>query len=131
MTWRSRRRGVFEELPRAVHRRTGRRYLDACTVGMVVNGVVVAAFGVVIVRLFVALSAGELAVFGVCSAAGYVVENLAAASHLRRVCAPVRAWFAGGATPPAWSAAAGLPVALVRRRRLYGIGAAASAAASL
>src|SRR6201995_4064595 len=131
MTWRSRRRGVFEALPRAVHRRAGARYLAACAVGMVVNGVVVAGFGVVVVALFLDLRLGELALFGLCSAVGYTVESLAAVSHFRRVCAPVRAWFAGGAAPPAWSAAAVAPLALVRRWPLYAIGALGSAGAGL
>ena len=117
----SRRRGVFEGLPRAVHRRSSARYLDACAAAMVVNGVVVAGFGVAIVALFVDLDAGDLALFAACSAAGYVVENLVAARHFRRVGAPVRAW----------PEAARLPLALVRLRRLYVIGAAGAALASL
>jgi class 3 adenylate cyclase len=128
MTWRS---GVFERLPRAVHRRTGRRYLDACGLGMVLNGVVVAVFGVVVVALFVDLRAGELAVLAGCWAAAYAVENAVAAWHFRRIAAPVRAWFAGGAPATAWSAAALAPPALVRRWDLYVLGAVASAVTSL
>jgi adenylate cyclase len=128
MTSRARRRGVFERLPRALYRRTGARYLDACALAIVVNGVVVAGFGLVVLVLYVDLHAGELALFAACSAAGYVVENLAAAVHLRRAGAPVRAWLAGDrgddASLRAWSAAAALPLALVRRPSLYAIGAA-------
>jgi class 3 adenylate cyclase len=127
MTWRSRRRGVFEAMPRALHRRTGSRYLDACALGMVLNGIVVAGFGAIVVALFVDLRAGELALLGACWAAGHAIENLVAAHRFRRVGAPVRAWFAGGAAPPAWSAAALLPLALVRWWPLYAVGAAASA----
>jgi class 3 adenylate cyclase len=59
------------------------------------------------------------------------VENLLAGRHLRRVGAPVQAWLEGGEAAPAWPAAAGLPLALVHRRRLYAIGAVSSAASSL
>jgi adenylate cyclase len=131
MTWRSRRRGVFERVPRAVHRRTGSRYLDACALGMVLNGIVVAGFGVVVVALFVDLRAGELALLGACWAAGYALENVVAAWHFRRIVAPVRAWFAGGPAPPAWAAAALAPPALVRRWDLYALGAVASVATSI
>nr|MBA2514002.1 hypothetical protein [Solirubrobacterales bacterium] len=47
MTWRRRRRGLFEGPPRVLYRHTGARYFDAAAVAMVVNGVVVAGFGVV------------------------------------------------------------------------------------
>src|SRR5690349_10813737 len=118
-------------MPRAVYRRTGTRYLDAWALGIVGNGVVVAGFGVVVVLCFVDLSAGEAALFAACTAAGYVVENLVAGRELRRVGAPVGAWSEGGAAAPAWSAAALLPLALVRRRRLYAIGAVSSVVTSL
>jgi adenylate cyclase len=135
MTWRGRRPGVFEGPPRALYRRAGARYLDAYALGIVLNGVVVAAFGVGVVALYVDAPAGDLALFAVCSAAGYVVENLAAAVHLRRVGAPVRAWLAGDrgadASRRAWGAAAVLPLALVRRPSLYVVGAIGSAVASL
>jgi class 3 adenylate cyclase len=131
MTWRGRRRGVFEGLPRVLFRRAGDRYLDALAVGIVINGVVVTGFGLLVVALYVDVRAGELASFAACSAAGYVVENLVAVIHLRRVGAPIRAWLAGDAALPAWSAAARLPLALVRRPSLYAIGAVGAAAASL
>src|SRR5437764_881355 len=95
MTDRGRRRGIFEGLPRGVHRRTGARYLDALAVGLVGNGVVVAAFGLVVLRFYVDLHAGEMAVFAACSVAAYVVENLVAGAYLRRAAAPVRAWLDG------------------------------------
>ena len=135
MTSRGRRRGLFEGLPRAYYRRTGARYLDACAVAIVLNGVAVAGFAVVTLVLFVDVSAGELALFAACSAAGYVVEGLVAGVYLRRIAAPVRAWLAGergdDATLQAWSAAARLPLALVRRPSLYAIGAVGAGAAGL
>ena len=70
MTWRRRRRGVFEGPPRVLYRRTGARYVDACAASVVVNGVVVAGFGVVTVALYVDLSAAELLLYAACSAAG-------------------------------------------------------------
>ena len=134
MTWRVRRRGIFEGLPRAGLRLAGARYVDACVLGIVLNGVVVAGFGVAVVALFVDLDAGETVVFAACWAAAYVVENLVAGMHLRRVAAPVRAWLAGDRDDDAfeaWSAAARLPLALVRRPILYVIGAIGSVAAGL
>ena len=135
MTSRGRRRGVFEELPRALYRRSGVRYLDACVAGIVLNGVVVAGFGLAVVVLYVNVRAGELALFAACSSSGYIVENLVAGAHLRSVGAPVLAWLAGDrrdeATLQAWTAAALLPVTLVRRRRLYAIGAVGAAVASV
>ena len=135
MTGRGRRRGIFEAPPRALYRRAGARYLDAYALGIVLNGVVVAGFGVAVTALYVDVSAGELALYAACSAAGYVVENLVAGVHLRRLGAPVRAWLAGDrgdqASLRAWSAAAALPLALVRRPSLYAIGALGCAAACL
>src|SRR3954466_16368368 len=134
MTWRGRRRGVFEGLPRLMFHRTGERYVDACLVAIVVNGVVVAAFGVIVLVLYVDVHAGELAVFAACSIAAFVVEGLvggryprrAAPPHARRAAAPIRAWRGGrreGDVPlEAWAAAARLPAWLVRRPSLYAIG---------
>jgi class 3 adenylate cyclase len=135
MTWRSRRRGVFEEPPRVLYRRTGARYIDACALAIVVNGVVVAGFGVVTLALYVDLRAAELSLFAACSAAGYAVEGLVAAVYLRRAALPARAWLAGedgeDSALHAWSAAAQLPLALLRRRSLYAIGAVGAGAADL
>jgi adenylate cyclase len=135
MTWRRRRRGVFEGLPRVLYRRTGARYVDALAVASVVNGVVVAGFGLVALALYVDVRGGELALFAACSAACYVVEGAAAAVYLRRAAAPVRAWLAGDdrneVTRQAWAAAAQLPLALLRRRSLYAIGAVGAALADL
>jgi class 3 adenylate cyclase len=132
MTSPVRRRGIFEGIPRAAYRRTGARYLDAYAVGLVINGAVVAGFEIAVVGLYVDLGIGELALFAAAAAAGLVVENLVAARDLRRIGAPVRAWLNdGGAPEAAHAAAAFLPVALVRRKRLYVIGAAGAAAASL
>jgi adenylate cyclase len=132
MTAPVRRGGIFAGMPRAAYRRTRERYLDAYAVALVVNGLVVAGFEIAVVALYIDLDAGELALFAAAAVAGYVVENLVAARDLRRVGAPVRAWLEdGGATEAAYEAAAFLPVALVRRKRLYVIGAAGSALASL
>src|SRR5215212_2874763 len=95
MTWRGRRRGVFEGLSRVIYRLTGARYIDACAVAIPLNGVVVAGFGVVTLVLYIDVSAGELAVFAACSAAWYLVEGLVAGAYLRRDAMPVRAWLAG------------------------------------
>src|SRR4051812_39337678 len=123
MTWRGRRRGVFEGLPRVFYRRTGARYIDACAVAVVINGVVVAGFGVVTLVLYVDVRAGELALFAACSAAWSLVEGVVAAVYLRRAAVPVRDWLAGerrdDVPSEAWSAAARLPLALLRRRSLY------------
>ncbi|HEX8105056.1 MAG TPA: hypothetical protein VF533_20720, partial [Solirubrobacteraceae bacterium] len=88
MTSRGRRRGLFEGLPRLLYRRTGDRYIDVCALAGLVNGLVVAAFGVAVVALYVDLRAGELALFAGCSAAGYVAEGLVAAAYTRRAGAP-------------------------------------------
>jgi hypothetical protein len=110
MTWRHRRRGVFEGLPRVLYRRTGPRYFEACAASVVVNGVVVSGFGIVALALYVDLSAGELALFAACSAVGFAVEGVLAAVYLLRAAEPVRVWLAGeraeDAVRQAWSAAA-------------------------
>jgi adenylate cyclase len=130
-----RRRGLFEGLPRVLYRRTGPRYFDVAPAAMVINGVVVAGFGVVTLVLYVDVSAAELAVFAACSAAGYVGEGLVAGIHLRRAAEPVRSWLAGErgheATLRAWAAAARLPLELLRRPSLYALGAAGAAAAAV
>jgi adenylate cyclase len=135
MTWRRRRRGVFEGPPRILYRRTGSRYFDAAAVAIVINGAIVAGFGVVTLVLYVDVQAAELALFAACSVAGYVVEGLVAAVYLRRIAQPVRSWLAGErgneATAQAWSAAAKLPLDLLRRPSLYAIGAAGAAAADI
>src|SRR3954466_6661233 len=131
MTWRGRRRGVFEGLPRLMFHRTGERYVDACLVAIVVNGVVVAAFGVIVLVLYVDVHAGELAVFAACSIAAVVVAGSGgggpvAARARPRAPAPLRGWLGGrgeGDVPlEAWAAAARLPAWLVRRPSLYAIG---------
>ena len=134
MAWRPGRRGFFEGPPRALLRRTGARYLDACGVVVVLNGVVVALFALVTLALYLDLTAAELALVGAASVAGYALEGLAAALHLRREAATVQAWLAGdGRDEPerAWAAAARLPVALLRRPGLYALGAAGCAATAL
>ncbi|HEY2769510.1 MAG TPA: hypothetical protein VGI87_03035, partial [Solirubrobacteraceae bacterium] len=74
MTWWARRRGFFEGPPRALYRRTRTHYFDACAVVIVLNGVVVSAFGVVALVLYVDLSLGEVALFAACLAVGYAIE---------------------------------------------------------
>jgi adenylate cyclase len=135
MTWRGRRRGFFEGPPRALYGRTGPRYFDAAAVAAVINGVVVSGFLLVTVVLYVDVSLGELAIFAACSAAGYAVEGLVAGAQVRRAAQPVVSWLAGergdASTSRAWSAAARLPLELLRHPSLYGIGAAGAAAADL
>ena len=110
MTWRGLTRGFFEGPPRVLYRRTGSRYFDAAAVVIVLNGVVVAGFGVLTLVLYVDLHASELALFVACSAAGYVVEGLVAGVYLRRAARPVRSWLAGErrheAAVQAWAVAA-------------------------
>jgi class 3 adenylate cyclase len=135
MTWRRRRRGFFEGPPRAAYRRAGPRYFDLATLATVFNGVVVALFGVVAVALYVDLTAGEVGVFTACSVAAYAVEGIVAGAYLRRAAQPVRAWLAGerdeASARRAWSAAAALPFAMVRRPSLYAIGFAGAVAVDL
>jgi len=114
-------------MPRAAFRRAGARYVDACALGILFNGVVVAGFGVAVVALFVDLRAGELALFAGCSTAGYVVESLVAGAYLRRLGRPLR----DPRAPEAWPAAAGLPLVLARRPGLYALGSLGAAGASL
>jgi class 3 adenylate cyclase len=135
MTSQGRRRGAFEGLPRALYRRTGPRYVDACAVAIVLNGVVVAGFGLVTLVLYVDVHIGELAVFAACTVAWYAMEGIVAAVYLRRAAAPVRSWLAGerddGRSSEAWAAAARLPAILLRRPSLYAIGAAGAVGTSL
>jgi len=135
MTWRPRRRGFFEGLPRALYRRSRSRYFDATAVAVVLNGVAVSGFSVITLVLYVDLHAGELGVFVACLVAGYLVEGLVAGAYLLRAAAPARAWLAGersdAQTHEAWSAAAALPLAILRRPSLYAIGAVGAAATDL
>jgi adenylate cyclase len=135
MTWRGRRRGVFEGPPRVLYRRTGARYLDACAAGVVVNGVVVSGFGVVALALYVDLSAAELVLFAACSAVGFAVEGVLAAVYLLSAAEPARAWLAReraeDAVLQAWSAAARLPLMLLRHPSLYATGAVGAGAADV
>jgi class 3 adenylate cyclase len=134
MTGRPRRRGVFEGLPRAAYPRAGARYFDAAAAAVVFNGVVVAGFTVLTVVLFVDLRASELALFAGCVTAGYVFESVVAGVHLRRSARPVARWLTGErereSAQRAWSAAASLPVAMLRHPSLYAVGAAGAGAAT-
>jgi class 3 adenylate cyclase len=133
--WRTRRRGIFEGLPRLGYRRTGKRYLDLCAVGTVLHGVAVAGFGLIMLALYVHLSSTELTLYALSLLAGYVVEGVAAAVHVRRSAAPVRLWLNGDdgddTAAQAWSAAAALPIELLRRGDLYLLGALGAIAADL
>ncbi|HYF27116.1 MAG TPA: adenylate/guanylate cyclase domain-containing protein [Baekduia sp.] len=135
MRWRGLGRGFFERPPRVLYRRARARYLDVAVAAAAANGVVVAGFGLVTLVLYVDLSARELAAFGACSAAGYVAEGVVAGVRMRRLVRPAQRWLAGegdGATAvQAWAAVAELPLALVRLRSLYVVGAAGAAAADL
>jgi class 3 adenylate cyclase len=85
---------------------------------MVLNGVVVAGFGLVALLFYVDLSAGETAVFAGGLASGLAVEGAAAAVYLLRVAEPARTWLAGEqgdvAALRAWLAVTRLPRMLVR-----------------
>lgn len=135
MSWRIARRGFFEQPPRELYRRIGTGYFAACAVVIGLNGILVAAFGLVAVLLYVDLSVGDAAVFAASWALGFAVEGALAAFCFLRAAEPARAWLAREATrdtaPQAWSAAAGLPLMLVRRRSQYVIGALGAAAAAV
>jgi adenylate cyclase len=126
---------VFEGPPRVLYRRTGSRFFDAVVVAMVLNGVIVSGFALITLALYVDVTAAELGLFAACSAAGYVVEAVVAGTYLSRSARPVRAWLGGGRsdeqTSEAWSAAARLPLELLRRPSLYAIGAAGVAVSDL
>ncbi|MFN2537526.1 MAG: adenylate/guanylate cyclase domain-containing protein [Mycobacteriales bacterium] len=90
--------------------------------------------------LYVDLTRAELASFGACLGAGYVVEGLVAGLRFRRIAEPVRAWLScdGGmhvqdaeSAQQAWSCAAQLPVALLRSVSLLLLGTAGAVAAGL
>ena len=135
MTRRRRRRGFFEGPPRVVFRRWRGRYIDIAALGIVLNGVAVSGFGLLMLALYVDVSGGELAVFAACAAVVYAVEGVVAGLYLRRAAAPVRAWLGGdlrdGLPRQAWAAAAGLPVAVLRRPELYAVGFLGAAALGL
>jgi class 3 adenylate cyclase len=118
-----------------MYRRTGARYFDAQALGAVLNGVVVAGFGVATLLLYVDVRAGELAAFAACSVAGYVAEGILAGAFLRRAAQPVRRWLEGErdreSTLRARAAAASLPAAMLRHPSLYAIGALGAAAADV
>ena len=129
MRWTGRRRGVFEGPPRALFRRAEARYLDVVLAVVVGNGVVVALFGTVAVALFVRLDASELLVFAACLAAGFAVEALVAVALVRGATAAIRGRREDATA--AWSAAARLPLDLVRHPVALAAGLVATAVASL
>jgi class 3 adenylate cyclase len=126
---------LFEGPPRAIYRRTGSRYFDACALGIVLNGVVVSQFGVVVLVLYLDLSIGEVALLAACLAVGYAVEGALAAYYFLRAAEPARAWLTGELAQEdaaaGWLAASRLPLMLVRRPSLYAIGAVGAAAADI
>ena len=133
MAWPVRRRGLFEWPLQALYRRTAGRYFDVCAAVIVLNGVVVAGFGVVVLLLYVDVSVGDVALFGGCLAVGFAVESAVAALYFLRAAKPVRVWLARDraedAVRGARSSAAHLPLVLVRRPSLFAIGGVAAAAA--
>ena len=135
MTRWARGRGFFERPARALYRRTGARYFDACAWVIVLNGVVVSAFGVVVLVLYVDLGIGEVALFAACATLGYLVEGSLAAHYFKRAAEPARPWLvaerAAEDAATAWVTAAQLPLTLVRRPSLYAIGAVGAAAADV
>jgi class 3 adenylate cyclase len=106
-------------------RRLGGRYVDACAAVVVLNGVIVAGFGLVTLALYLDLGASEVLAYAAASVAGYVVEGLLAAVYLRRS-------LTGERDPvQAWSETARAPLALVRRPSLYAVGALGVVAADV
>src|SRR5947209_6690858 len=93
MVWPGRRRGLFELPLRALYRRTSAGYFKVCALVIVLNGVVVAGFGVVAVLFYVDLSVPEVALFGACLAVGFAVESAVAARHFWHATEPARTWL--------------------------------------
>lgn len=110
-----RRPGIFEGLPRAAHRWAADRYVDLCVAGVLGHGIAVAAFGVMIVSLYVDLTWHEALLYGGATAAGYLVEGAVAAVHLRRQLSSLT-----------WERAARLPAVLIRKPDLYLLGLVAA-----
>ncbi len=130
-----RRRGLFEGLPRVLYRRYHARYFEALALGGIWNGVAVAGFGLIALALYVDVDGDELAVFAACSTLVFALESALAGRYLLRAARPARAWLAGDRSEQraheAWSAAASLPLALLRRPGLYVVGAIGVGAADL
>jgi hypothetical protein len=89
---------LFEGPLLLLYQRTGARYFDVCALVIVLNGVIVAGFGVVALVLYVDLSVGEVALFAACLAVGFAVEGAVAALYFLRAAAPGRVWLARGPT---------------------------------
>jgi hypothetical protein len=94
----------------------------------VVHGLSVAGFGVVILVLYVDVSAAELGIFAAACAGAYAIEGLVAGAYMRRAARPVSRWLAsdrdGEGAPRVWSTAARLPLDVLRLPVLYATGAA-------
>jgi class 3 adenylate cyclase len=135
MTSWTRRRGFFEEPARVLYHRAGARYFTTCAQVIVLHGIAVSLFGLLVLVLYVNLSGGEVALFGVAFAAALALEGALAAFYFQRAAAPARAWLRDGrpepGAPAAWSAAARLPLVLVRSPTLYMVGALGVAASDL
>src|SRR5689334_14021986 len=110
MRWRTRRRGLFEGPPRAVYRRAAERYFESLAPVVVLNGLVVSAFALLALLLYVDLEGSDLALFAAVSAAGFLTEGALAAAYVLRAARPAREWLAGGRpealAAEAWAAAA-------------------------
>ena len=136
MTWRGRRRGSSRGRRASSTVARARATSMSTRRAIVLNGVVVAGFGVVVTALYVDVSAGELALFAACSAAGYVVESLVA-GHLpapRRRAGPGLARRASAATGVTARMVGGRVAARwrsLRRPSLYAIGAIGCGGAGL
>lgn len=134
MRWRVRRRGLFEGPPRLLYHRTRGRYFEACALTILLNGVVVSVFGDIALLLYVNLNVGEVVLFAVAFGVAFAIEGALAGIYFLRGAAPARAWMrarAGDTAAQAWSAAAELPLALVRHPALYLVGAVAIAGAGV
>jgi class 3 adenylate cyclase len=111
------------------------RYFDVCTVTIVLNGVVVAGFGVITLVLYVNLGARDVGLFAACLAVAFAAEGAVAGVYFRRAATPARAWLARQsseeAADQAWATTTWLPLMLVRRPSLYVIGAIGAAAAAV
>ncbi|WP_205699042.1 adenylate/guanylate cyclase domain-containing protein [Conexibacter sp. SYSU D00693] len=126
-----RRPGIFDALPRSVHRRWPSRYLDAVAAACVLNGAAVAAFGALALVLYVDVDGGELAAFAGVSALAFLVEAAVAGLRVRRSTPALRQALRGGDADlaAAWAQAARLPLVLARRPELVALGVAGAAGA--
>ncbi len=96
------------------------RYVRAALYGSLAPAVLVAFGGVVVLALYEDLTGGQFLRLVLASELVYAVESALTARAIQRSLAPVERWLAGCATArEAWSAAAGLPLGLLRRPGPY------------